>query len=82
MDEEARRAIEDQLDEHHDHELFPLLRRTLLALAGVVDRHHDESGQEHSETRRRLSSVNRLAFSVGTGVILALIAAIINVWLR
>ena len=83
MNEEARRATEDALA---GTEAGPVdhvtLRRVLLAVAGVVDRHKSESDDDHHDTRRRVEGVNKLAVTIGSSVALLLITAIVTIWIR
>lgn len=82
MEEEARRAIDDALSGEETHEHYHMMRRIGHALAGVVDRHKEESFESHERLRQRIDATNKLAISIGTGVLLTLVTAVVTIWFR
>ena len=80
MDEEARRAIKDNLgapDADDD-----AVKRTFFALAGVIDRNSQESDADHGITRKRVEGVSKLALALGGSFLVALFGAVVTFMLK
>ncbi len=76
MDEEARRAIKDNLgapDADDD-----AVKRTFFALASVTDRNKQESDADHGITRKRVAGISTLALALGGSFLVALFGAVVT----
>ena len=85
MDEQARRAVEDNLadvDPDDPADVLRAVKLTFLALAGVIDRDRQESDADHGITRKRVEGVSKLAVALGGSFLVALFGAVLTFMLK